>query len=461
MEKKQNPKNNKNNKKLHKRKIIPEIKGKTSPPKDFNEDENDEEIKQKNEETIKNTINFLKNDVNKLNPIEESKINDGKDVTKIEKIDKTNNNIKIIKVEKTNQINRQIKQKNINKINENNNKNNNDLDNQDPYPINKIIRNAIIYSKHETFYKLIILYIEKETEEIRNRIFNELLSDILILSKDKFGNLVIQSLLRDGDKIKIIKIYEILKNDIYELSIDQFGCIVLQTLIEEIDKVDKEKIKIILEKLTNKLDILFSHKYGNHVIQMIIKVSNLNEISDFYNLILENIFKYITDKYASHIIELLLKKYNEYNEDQAQKIIEKIFTQNFLYLCKNEFCNYIVQYILKNYNKYIGYAFQQIKGNIYELSLNKHSSNIVQIIFDQINLEQKDEIGKEIIENDNKNQIYILNLANDIYGNYILQKAIKFCSPVIREVIIQRANNIPKNKREKYWKFIYNAITSL
>ena len=150
MEKKQNPQNNKNNKKIHKRKIIPKIKGKTSPPKDFNEDENEEEIKQKNEETIKNTINFLKNDFNNLNHIEESKINDEKEGTKIEKNDKTNNNIKIIK-EETTKINWRIEQKNINKIYENNNKYNNDLDNQDPNSINKIICDAIIFSKKKSY----------------------------------------------------------------------------------------------------------------------------------------------------------------------------------------------------------------------------------------------------------------------------------------------------------------------
>ena len=102
---------------------------------------------------IKNIINFLKNDINKFNHIEESNVNDEKEGTKI-----------------TEKLNKKYK------INENNNKNNNDLNNQDPNSINKIISDAIIFSKKEILYKFILLYIERGNEEIRNRIFNELIS---------------------------------------------------------------------------------------------------------------------------------------------------------------------------------------------------------------------------------------------------------------------------------------------
>ena len=144
---------------------------------------------------------------------------------------------------------------------------------------------------------------------------------------------------------------------------------------------------------------------------------------------------------------------NKCNEENANKIIDKIFKENkdLIEVIKNEYSNYIVKIILEKYNNKIGFIYEKVKGNICMLSLNKYSSNIIEILLEYGNKEQRDEIGKEIINNNEDN---LLTLANDKYGNYIIQKVIKYYSEDIKQNIINRLKIIPKENRKYIDKII-------
>jgi hypothetical protein len=328
-------------------------------------------------------------------------------------------------------------------INENNDANiNNWGDNSYLYHTEEIIKYALDLSKE----------FKKGNKEIKNKIFNEIIhSDIFEISKNQYGNYLIQAILTNGDEESIKTISDlIIQNNIIDLSLDPFGCRVLQTLIDIIYNINKEKIQIIIEKIKSNLYILFTDKYGNHFIQKIIEKLNFDEIKDLYNFAFENHLYLIYNQYGSYILEAIISKCNEEN---AERIIKKIINENnFINLCRNKYSNYVLQSILKRYPEYNEYAFQQIKGKIYYLSLSESGSKIVQIVFDYINNEKKDEIGKEIIDSD-----HILDLANDKYGNFVIQKIIEQCS--FRQEIIQRLLYIPKKERTNYWKYVNNIMT--
>ena len=349
----------------------------------------------------------------------------------------------------------------------------------------ELIRGAIIMSKEKMGSEMVQIEFRNGDEEIKQKIFNALKSEILILSTDQFGNYVIQALLYYGDEEKLNIIFETFKNKLFDLSTHTYGCRVIQTLISVLSnsKKDKEKIKYILKELTDLdgyLGDLFTDKNGNHVIQQIINVLDIDDLTTIFDAILKNISNIIDDKYGSRIIQAFLNKCKkedkkdkkdkenkedkehqegkEDKEDQALKIINKIFEKykdKVNYLCKNQFSNYILQYILENYTNYIENINKSLQGNIYILSLDKYASNIVEKVLEYGNKEQKDEIGKELINNNND---CILNLSNNNYGNYVIQKAIEFCSEDIGKEIIKKVREIPKDKRGKYWKYIYNVL---
>ena len=139
-------------------------------------------------------------------------------------------------------------------------------------------------SKEKMGSEMVQIEFRNGDEEIKQKIFNALKSEILILSTDQFGNYVIQALLYYGDEEKLNIIFETFKNKLFDLSTHTYGCRVIQTLISVLSnsKKDKEKIKYILKELTDLdgyLGDLFTDKNGNHVIQQIINVLDIDDLT--------------------------------------------------------------------------------------------------------------------------------------------------------------------------------------
>ena len=179
----------------------------------------------------------------------------------------------------------------------------------------EIIRMAIIFSKHKES-KLVQLEYERGNKDIKNKIFEALKSEILILSKNEIGYHVIKTILKYGDKENIEHFFDKIKNYIFELSSHKYGYIVIQILIEVLEKIDKNKIKIILEKLYDLLSEL--NKYGNFVLQKIIRILQFEDIKIIYNEVLKNIKYLINNKYGSWILQLILYKYNEEQKQEQE-----------------------------------------------------------------------------------------------------------------------------------------------
>ena len=163
----------------------------------------------------------------------------------------------------------------------------------------------------------------------------------------------------------------------------------------------------------------------------------------------------------------MLKKVNN-NKKEIDKIIEEIYKNNYVELCKDQYCNYILQCILNNYNEYMDKTFEKVKGNIYEFSKKEffsHTLNIIEIIIIHGKDELKKDICKEILENDKKYNNYIENLIKDKYGNKMLVKIMEQCSKDIAGDLINRIvkiiKDIPENEKNEYCQLIWNIQKKL
>ena len=82
-------------------------------------------------------------------------------------------------------------------------------------------------------------------------------------------------------------------------------------------------------------------------------------------------------------------------------------------------------------------------------------------VIDNGNGQQRDQIGKEILENDhgnNNKENSIMQLVKHKNGNFVIQKIIQFCSSDIKNEIIKKINNSNDIKRGKYSKYVSNII---
>ena len=333
-----------------------------------------------------------------------------------------------------------------------------------------IISMSIILSKEKIGSKLVQMEYERGNDEIKNEIFETLKKQIVPLSEDIYGNYVIQKILISRDSKKIDFIFESLKELFFGLSKHQNGCRVLQTLIQILSELkDNKKIKIFVDILIkNNISTLFYDQNGNHVIQKLIDVLDGENINYIYSTVLKNIKSecennLLFNKYGSRIVQSLLYKFNELQKgkEKENNLIDKIFENNFDELCQNQYSNYILQFFIEKHKNKIEFICTKLKGNIYKFSRDNYASYIIQKVIDNGNGQQRDQIGKEILENDhgnNNKENSIMQLVKHKNGNFVIQKIIQFCSSDIKNEIIKKINNSNDIKRGKYSKYVSNII---
>ena len=248
---------------------------------------------------------------------------------------------------------------------------------------------------------------------------------------------------------------EALKGKYYELSLHMYGCRVMQQLINVID--EKYLPQIIIE-LKDNFEKFIEDQNGNHVIQKLIERSKIGEIIGIYNAVYKNVVQFSKHQYGCRVIQTLLKKCNE---EQISKILKKI--NNVKELSEDQYGNYIIQYILENQKgKNVDFIYDALKGNIYDFSIHKYASNVVERALHYGNEIQRKKIINEIIEQDDRKKECILSMVKDKFGNYVVQKLIEFSDKETREDIINRIiNSQSMKKKDGFSKHVINFIEKL
>ena len=144
------------------------------------------------------------------------------------------------------------------------------------------------------------------------------------------------------------------------------------------------------------------------------------------------------------------------------KILKKIY-KDVKELSEDQYGNYIIQYILENQNgKNVDSIYEGLKGNIFDFSLHKYASNVVERALNFGNSKQRQNIINEIIEKDNKMKECLLTMVKDKFGNYVVQKLIEFSDSKTRKNIVDRIIlSQHLRKKEGFSKHVINFIEKL
>ena len=153
---------------------------------------------------------------------------------------------------------------------------------------------------------------------------------------------------------------------------------------------------------------------------------------------------------------------DKFNEEQINKIYKKI-CDNAKNLCIDEYGNYLIQCILKNNKiKNIELVYEKIKGKIFEFSLNKFASNVIEQCLVSGNEKLRKNIINEIIILDSEKKDSIFILTKSKFGNYVVQKMIEFSDENTRKNIIDRILSLPsKKKNEGFTKHVIKFIKKI
>jgi hypothetical protein len=118
------------------------------------------------------------------------------------------------------------------------------------------------------------------------------------------------------------------------------------------------------------------------------------------------------------VIKILISKTKE--ASQQQTLMNRISKDIMSMVC-HPFGNYAITQIVTNWpNKTNQVIFKALKSKLYELSMQKYSSNVVEVCIEWSDAQTRSEFILEISNSDK-----LANLVKHSYGNYVVQKALK------------------------------------
>ena len=282
--------------------------------------------------------------------------------------------------------------------------------------------------KLNTGYKVILVNILK----------NHGLSTIM---KNTYGNYFFQQLIKNNDKAFISLIISYISEDFIDISKDYQGTFSLQALLDEISSFEEEQ-KILNCIKNYEMEMAFN-KNATHVLKKIVLLfPDIHRV--FLNeIILDNFIALSLDSNGICLIKIFIKT-NTLISDK-KRINEKI-VNNFVILSESPFGNYGVQFLMENWNESdLKNVHNKIIENIYELSLQQFSSNVIEKAIETFTEENRTKILKKLCFENN----FILNLLNNKFGKFVLNKAIKFMK---MDLLNKFQNNLNNNINKDIFK---------
>ena len=134
-------------------------------------------------------------------------------------------------------------------------------------------------------------------------------------------------------------------------------------------------------------------------------------------------------------------------------------------LIQDQYGKYVKQFILENQsinNDDLLPIYEGLKRNVYKYSFHKFASNVVERCLTFGNENQRKEIINEIIELDQNDQEYIINMVKDRFSNYVIQKMIEHSDynnqQKLIKMILSKQNKL---KNDGFSKHVLNYIEKI
>ena len=359
-------------------------------------------------------------------------------------INKPNNNFSL---SNENQLLQEMKKLNLN------NNYMNDFNNLNPqlnymnnnYPINQMInstddflKNASNYIKDQTGCR----FIQKKIDEnpmISNNLFEILYQDLCKMSRDLFGNYVVQKILENINSKYLIQFIELISNDFINLSISTYGTRVIQKLLEIVtlkkntnintDKeIHEQCFKLLNNYITDNIVELSSNNNSSHII-----IKYVNEIKypknvQLFNEIYKNFIPLCKDKHGCCVIQKCI----EFGSQEQKKKLLELNNLHCENLINDQFGNYVLQFVVSLNLKIVNQkVYQVLKNNLCNLCKEKYASNVIEKF-----LVNKSEESFEIIDSLLKDEKLLHELIIDQFGNYIIQRILVLIDGEKRSLLI-------------------------
>lgn len=269
----------------------------------------------------------------------------------------------------------------------------------------------------DPYYSSIIQQkLDTKDTKIINKIYYEVICNFTKLMVHPQGNYICQKLMDVVDDNLRANILNRCEHNLVDISNNIYGSRCVQKLIAVSDNYS-----VFEQVFKNHVVSMIHNIYGNHVIRTCIKkMGTKNQF--VYDEITENCVKVANNIYGCCVFNYC---FGLATIEQKIQLMNAIDT-NAMELISDQYGNYVIQFIIDS-NTDSNFPTKIIKksmGKIYQFSIDKHSSNVIEKCIKQGNAECVKRITNELLffsTEKKKVQSALVELISDFYGNYVVQ----------------------------------------
>ena len=300
--------------------------------------------------------------------------------------------------------------------------------------------------KNQKGSKIFQKYLKSTHCDILHQIFLEIKPNLEEIITDFYANYFCKrffTFLNQKDRIDFLLVIE---KSLVKLSSDSIGTYPIQTIIEHVGS--KNEKNIIINALKDHIKELSFDPFGCHVIEKLLSCFEEEYVSFIYNYIVDNFLELAYNNNGICVVKKILSLTHKTNLHDKLKIIVK---ENAKQLISHPYGNFVIQVVVECWNDYeeILCLFDK---KYYSLSLEKYGSNVVERC-----IEKDDKILNNYID-EIVNMNKICEVMKSIYGNYVIQKALKLAKGDSKQKLVynsaKNVNKLVEQKLIKKWKSI-------
>ena len=300
--------------------------------------------------------------------------------------------------------------------------------------------------KNQKGSKIFQKYLKSTHCDILHQIFLEIKPNLEEIITDFYANYFCKrffTFLNQKDRIDFLLVIE---KSLVKLSSDSIGTYPIQTIIEHVGS--KNEKNIIITALKDHIKELSFDPFGCHVIEKLLSCFEEEYVSFIYNYIVDNFLELAYNNNGICVVKKILSLTHKTNLHDKLKIIVK---ENAKQLISHPYGNFVIQVVVECWNDYeeILCLFDK---KYYSLSLEKYGSNVVERC-----IEKDDKILNNYID-EIVNMNKICEVMKSIYGNYVIQKALKLAKGDSKQKLVynsaKNVNKLVEQKLIKKWKSI-------
>jgi hypothetical protein len=270
-------------------------------------------------------------------------------------------------------------------------------------------------------------------KEFADLLFVKAQPHIADLMKDQHGNYLMQKILEVINIEQFDTVFGLLKDDLIETAKDQHGTRAVQKIVEQ--AVARDRIEQLMQALpATALEDLARHITGFHVIVKLLDAlpASRKEASDLLEQLCgqdEKVASMAKDQWGCCVLK---KCVDRADGEMKEKIVVSI-ALNAMDLVQDPFGNYVVQHLVINRQQpqvpsiYVGQIIDAFKGHIFELSLQKYSSNVLEKCLGNSSDKDRNKVINEILNPPNglRPSEAVRRLVVHQFGNYVFQQALE------------------------------------